>query len=127
MSDMEARSEFQGIFVGMIKNINIFLMANVVTRENEKSFIVKGVARVFEISGEGKIGYQFHPDPYFTNESCSHLDTSEFTVWRIEKNSDEKMVKDYFNFIQVLRMQKSGLIAGALNPEKAKQLVKDLK
>jgi len=124
---MEMQSEFQGIFVGLVRNINLFVMANVITRETENSFVVKGVARVFEIQGEGKIGYQFHPDPYFTNDAQTHLDTSDFMLWRVEKNVDEKMVKDYFNFMQQLRMQKAGLVAGALNPDRAKQLVKDLK
>jgi hypothetical protein len=99
------------VFVGMIKGTSMFLMGEPV--DNLGDLQLKYAVRVFEMPLEGgRIGYQFHPDPYFTSDALAHVDLSEFLMWRIESNEDDKMVKEYQNFLTQLRMQKSGLVSG---------------
>lgn len=98
------------VFVGMVKGTNLFLLGQVVGEKPGK-LTLKWAARVFEIpSGEGRIGYQFHPDPYFTTESEAEVDLGEFLIHRIETNQDEKLVREYKNFLTQVRIQKSGLV-----------------
>jgi hypothetical protein len=101
------------VFVGMVKGTNLFLLGQVVD-QGEKKITLKWSARVFEVpSGDGRIGYQFHPDPYFTNESVAEVDLSEFLIHRVETDSDSKLVREYSNFLTQVRIQKSGLVTNA--------------
>lgn len=115
----------QKVFVGMIKGTNIFLLGQVVEQTvgpEHAPLILKSVVRVLEIPIEGgRIVYQFHPDPYFTNDCETTVGITEFLMWRTEDNPEDRMVREYNNFLTQLRMQKSGLVPGQVNPDRAKQ------
>ena len=115
------------VFVGMVKGTNLFLLGQVVDKmtlgeQKTNKITLKWSARVFEISsGDGRIGYQFHPDPYFTTDAESEVDLSEFLIHRVEGDQEEKLVREYKNFLTQVRIQKSGLVTGS---EKIKPFAK---
>lgn len=104
------------IFIGMLKNApNIFIMGECVD-EIDSGFmeeaLMRNAVRVIEIHAQdGRVGYQFHSDPYFTVEKESRVCLDDFILHRIETDMNEKIVKDYEGFLTQLRIQKSGLVA----------------
>jgi hypothetical protein len=101
--------EEMNLFVGMVKGTNLFLLGEVVDK-NPNQVVLRWCVRVFEMPKEGRIGYQFHPDPYFTTDVESQVDLSEFLIYRIESNQDSKIIREYKNFLTQVRIQKSGLV-----------------
>jgi len=119
------------VFIGMVKGTSMFVIGQVVDQAGLPAndwLTLKNVVRIFEVAtGENKIGYQFHPDPYFTNDKESELDRSDFLMSREEQDQDDKLVKEYKNFLTQFRMQRMGMVAGNLNPERTKQILKEIR
>lgn len=108
-----------GVFVGMLKySPNVFVMGELI-ESDEKYWMLKNAVRVFEVpTAEQRVGYQFHPDPYFTTEKEVRARNDEFLIHRIETDPEDKMLKEYKAFLTNMRMQKAGLVPGVQTPPK---------
>jgi hypothetical protein len=105
---MEEEVEEKEIFVGMLKySPNIFIIGEFVDDST-----LKNACRLFEIPTPDQRGvmYQFHPDPYFTTDKECTICTSDYLMYRIETDTEEKLVREYEQLITNVRMQKAGIV-----------------
>lgn len=117
------------VFIGMMASApNLFFMgqAQGVVRPDARMAELTGVVRVFEVPDQEqkKVGYQFHPDPYFTADSVANIRLDDFVIWKVVSNQDDKIVKEYRNFLMQFRFQRAGLVPGQMNPDRSKQFIK---
>lgn len=98
------------VFVGMVKSTPGLLMMGEVALRQEKEVTLVNAVRVFEIQNENRIGYHFHVDPYFTVEKPVHIDLGDFLISRFEDDGDDKLVREYDEFLSKVRLQRSGLV-----------------
>lgn len=111
-------SKYGYFVIGQMKTDTVVFKNDGITLNN--------IVRLYEVQSEtGKIAMQFHPDPYFMTDETSTLNGSDFIMYRLCDNQEDKVYKDYQEFLTKLNLQRSGLIAGGINPSQARKIIQE--
>lgn len=103
------------IFIGFHKFGGFFVLGEVVGEPKDGTIQTTMTTRMFEHQDQsGRMMIQFHPDPYLTTKESMTLRMEDFTMWRMSESEDDRAVRDYNDFQQKFRLQKSGLVPATL-------------
>lgn len=110
------------VVVALASAPGLFFVGTLV-RETESELIVTSVARAFETQSEtGRLGYQWHPDPWFTVEGETRILKAAVMMIRVIDGED-RMAMDYERFLTQIRLKKSGLVSGVQDLEAQKKIL----